>query len=405
MEQKRGLFFVLPSMVLMLFFSPALLFSADISVSELEFISRGGWSDEADSVVIATRGMSEMTISGGYKFGGSIALGFESGDLSYAGEEAPDIEDEKYDDGAGGYEQEAYLEDLSFYLDKQTSLDFLGAQVTYRDLGGENTELSYFVGLADRLVSGEDFPEHFGTLPFSTAYQGYYYFPQNAYRGLHRIKGTGLRVSTGFGSEQHRSSFYFYQDGNSNLDPGTYSGDYRGQFSFEDLQLEYFAGTTFPEGDYGLYRTGVLLYYSPSERGDFFAQVGIPRWQPLERLTIEHFYFLFEPRVHFDPLSVILTLFWRPEYYSMAQTGDSGKADINANFRVGDPFEDRITGGVETNLKMDTENISQDMQLSASPYVKALAGGVIWNFSLHFNILPYDLSSLVEGSIGIKAEF
>ncbi|MFO7849446.1 MAG: hypothetical protein R6V67_05770 [Spirochaetia bacterium] len=405
MAQKRGLLFALSAAVMILFLSPAQLFSADLSVSELEFISRGEWNEDADSVVIDTRGMSEIRIGGGYKFGGSITLGFESGNLDYAGDEPPDLEDNKYNDGSGGYEETAYLEDLSLYLDNRTSLDFLGAQATYRDLGGEGTELSYFVGLADRLASGEDFPEHFGTLPFTTAYQGYYYFPRHAYRGLHRIRGTGLRFSTGFGKENHRSSFYLYQDGNPHLDPGTYSGDYRGQFSSESLQLEYFAGVTFPKGDYGIYRTGMLLYYSPSERGDFFAQVGIPWWEPMNRLNIEDFYFLFEPRIHFDPLSVILTLFWRPEYYSMAETGDSGDADINVNFLLGDPMENQVTGGIETNLKMDTKNISQDLSLSTSPYVRALAGGVIWNFSVNFNLYPFEPSNLAEGVIGIKAEF
>jgi hypothetical protein len=290
-------------------------------------------------------------------------------------------------------------------MDDRTSLDFLGAEVVYRGIGGEGTDLAYFVGRGDRIASGETFVDRFGTLPFATKYQGYFYFPQLNYRGLHTIRGTGLRFSSPFGTERHLSSLYLYQDEHTSLDPGTYSADYRALFHLDKIQFEYFAGGTFPKSDYGLYRTGILFFYRPSERGDFFAQVGIPWWEPMEQITIEHFYFLFEPRIRFDPLSVILTLFWHPRYYEMAETGDFGDADIHFNFLFGNPNEDTVTGGLETTLQLDTNDINQDFGVITSPYLQAAVGGVVWNFTVNVNLVPYELETLVEGVIGIKAEF
>jgi hypothetical protein len=381
------------------------LCAADITISEMEFITRGNWSDQAESVVLTTRGMSTMEVGGGYKFGGSMSFGFESGNIDYAGDDPPNYLDEEYQSQSSPARQDSYLQDLSLYNQNRTTLDFLGAEVVYRGIGSEGTNLTYFVGENDRIASGEDFVEHFGTLPFETKYKGYFYFPEQDYRGLHRVDGTGLKVDTDLGSSWHRSSLYLYQDAHTGMDPGTYSSDYRAQFHSDKINFEYFAGATFPRDEYGLYRTGMLFHYQPSERGEFFAQVGIPWWEPLNRLTIEHFYFLFEPRVHFYPLSIILTLFWHPEYYQMQQTDDLGTTDIHVNFLFGKPNEDPVTGGLETTLQLNTEQINKDYEFITTPYLQAATGGVIWNFSVNFTLLPYAHDTLVEGVVGIKAEF
>ena len=384
-------------------FMTGILYAADITIPEMEFITRGNWSDEAESVVLTTRGMSTMEIGGGYKFGGSMSFGFESGNIDYAGEEPPNYLDEEYQSATNP--EDAYLRDLSLYNDHRTSLDFLGAEVIYRGIGAEGTNLTYFVGENDRIASGEDFIDHFGTRPFETKYKGYFYFPEQNYRGLHRVEGTGLKVDTDFKSSRHRSSLYLYQISHPGMGPGTYSSDYRAQFHSEQINFEYFAGATFPRADYGLYRTGMLFYYQPSERGEFFAQVGIPWWEPLNMLTIEHFYFLFEPRVHFYPLSITLTLFWHPEYYRLRETDDVGTTDVRINFLLGKPNENPVTGGLETTLQLNTEQINKDYELITTPYLQAATGGAIWNFSVNFKLLPYEHETLVEGVVGIKAEF
>jgi hypothetical protein len=367
--------------------------AADLTIPELELITRGTW--EGSSVRLTTRGQSEFKVSGGYKFGGSLFFGFKSNDLSYSGDAPPDYGD--YSDDV------AYLGDLSSFLGNNTYLQFQGAHIVYRDLL-PSTDLTYFTGRNDRFASGELFPEYFGSAPLATRFQGFLYFPENEYRGIHTVNGTGVELSSSFGTDWSLTSLYFYQDGH--LGAGKYSGDLSFAMDLGDLKLETFLGGSFPSGSYGVYRGGMLFYYHPSDKGEFFAQVGVPYWQPPARFSIDNVYFLFEPRVHFDPVSIMLTLFWHPEYYLMETTGDLGSADIHLNFRVGDPTENPLTGGVETNFTIDTAtSFAQDFEIVTTPYLSAVTSGVIWNFMINVQLVPYSLSDMFEGVIGVKAEF
>ena len=172
--------------------TPSSIGAADISVPELRIITRGQWDDAADSLILSSRGLTELRIAGGYKFGGSMKLGFESGRLDYAGTEAP--KEEMYST------TDKYIDALSDYHEYNTTLDFLGAEVVYRDIAGEGSDLTYFLGTYDRFADGDDFIDQFGAVPFGTDYQGYFYFPELNYRGLHRVQGTGLEFSTPFGT-------------------------------------------------------------------------------------------------------------------------------------------------------------------------------------------------------------
>ncbi len=374
---------------------PAAGFSADLTIPELELISRGTWQN--DSLLLQTRGRSEIQVSGGYKFGGSLLLGFESQDLTYANQDAP---------ARSNYGSDTeFYNALTTYLDNQTTLQFQGARITYRNLFETPTDLTYFVGRNDRLGSAEVFPQQFGSIPIATKYQGYLYFPQNEYRGIHTVNGTGVELSSTFGTEWNRSSLYLYQDGY--LGEGIYSTDARFLANFEKLKMEMFGGASFPQSDYGLYRAGILFYYRPAEKGEFFSQIGIPYFAPPDTLNINDFYFLFEPRVHFEYVSVILTLFWHPSRYLMASTGDEGSADVHFNLMFGNPLENPISGGLETNFTLETESSSsQDFEIKVTPYLSAITSGVIWNFMINVKLLPYSLDGeMFEGVIGVKAEF
>src|SRR6056297_3854827 len=121
MKKKQFLFACLLSAGLIL---PGAGFAADLTIPELELISRGSW--QQDSLILSTRGRTELQVSGGYKFGGSLLLGFESENLGYAGRDAPVRSD---------YTSEVEFDNaLTTYLDNQTTLQFQGAQITYRDL-------------------------------------------------------------------------------------------------------------------------------------------------------------------------------------------------------------------------------------------------------------------------------
>jgi hypothetical protein len=90
----------------------------------------------------------------------------------------------------------------------------------------------------------------------------------------------------------------------------------------------------------------------------------------------------------------------------METTGEEGSADIHFNLQFGNPLSHPITGGVETNFNLNTESgSSQDFNITATPYVSAVTSGVIWNFMVNVNLLPFDLENMVEGIVGVKAEF
>ncbi|HDQ14919.1 MAG TPA: hypothetical protein ENN41_08925 [Sediminispirochaeta sp.] len=394
MHKLRSTKRVLFSILLLSLLAAATLPAADLSVSDLELITRGRWENQR--LLLSTRGRSEISLSGGYKFGGNLQLGFESSDLSFAGADSPDYGD--YTDA------DAYSTAVLEYLDKQTNLEFRGADIIYRGVFGSDVDLSYFIGHKQRLVSAETFPDVFGSRPISTKYQGYLYFPKLEYRGIHSVRGTGLEFSSDFGDENIRGNLYLYQD--SLLPEGNYSTDVQFMLSQEQLKIELFAGASFPQGEYGLYRGGFLFYYRPAERGEFFAQIGLPYYRPFEQLTIDDFYFLFEPRVHFDYVSIITTLFWHPERYLMQETGDAGSADIHFNLLFGDQEKNPITGGFETNFNLETSDTGiQDFSITTSPYLSAVTSGVIWNFMVNVTLLPYSLEDMFEGIIGVKAVF
>lgn len=376
---------------------PVTAAAADLTVPELELITRGVWDQASESVLLSTRGRSELQVGGGYKFGGSLQLGFESGDLTAIAQDPPDWAD--YDPDTLGYAAA-----LSDYLDTQTTLEFQGARITYRNMFESYTTLTYFVGQSERLASAEIFPDYFGSRPITTKYQGYLYFPVNEYRGIHTVNGTGIQLSSSFGSDHSRTNLFFYQD--SYLGEGNYSADLQFLANYDNLKLELFAGGSFPEGDYGLYRAGLMFYFSSGERGEFFSQVGVPYYKPLEEFNINNFYFLFEPRIHFDLVSVIMTLFWHPGYYLMETTGEEGSADIHFNLQFGDPLRSPLSGGLETNFTLVTETSSgQEFEITTTPYLSVVTSGVMWNFMVNLTVVPYELEELVEGVIGIKAEF
>ena len=375
---------------------PVTATAADLIVPELELITRGSWDTTSESVLLSTRGRSEIQIGGGYKFGGSLQLGFESDDLSFIGQDPPVLSDFATTDD--------YAAALSDYMDKQTTLQFQGAMISYRNMFDSYTDLTYFVGRNERLASAEFFPKYFGSRPITTKYQGYLYFPENEYRGIHTVNGTGIQLSSSFGSDLSRTNLYFYQD--SYLGEGTYSADLQFLVNYDNLKLELFAGGSFPESDYGLYRAGMMFYFSSGDRGEFFSQVGVPYYKPFDEFNINTLYFLFEPRIHFDLVSVILTLFWHPGYYLMDATGEEGSADIHFNLQFGDPLESPLSGGLETNFTLVTETSSgQEFEITTTPYLSVVTSGVVWNFMVNLTLVPYTLEELVEGVIGIKAEF
>ncbi|MBN2049975.1 MAG: hypothetical protein JW760_05975 [Spirochaetales bacterium] len=346
------------------------VFSANILVPSLELVTRG-YMDNG-SFALSTRGDLDLLVEGGYKFGGQVILNIES-------EELHDLSD-------------------------SSALGFKSAAIQLRNLFSIPLDLTWFAGEYDNLCTGDLFPVFFGTGRIASRFGGYMYFPEGVqYEGIHQVAGTGVKLETTFGSESNRTGFYIYQD--SFLGTGHFSADFWTIQNFRSFKLESFIGASFPASVYGYYRAGLLLYYQAGNTGEFLTQVGIPRWDPVnDPMQIDLFYFLFEPRVHLGLLSIIMTLFWHPEYYHQVQTNELGSVDVNVNFQLGNPDVNIYSGGIETNLSFLTY-LDQQFKAGISPYFSAITSGVIWDFKVNVKLFPFDLSDLAEGYIGIRAEF
>ena len=165
------------AIIFLIIMLPINLFSADLEVPNMELIT---WADFDTGVpVLTTWGKVDLRMSGGYKLGGSLTLGFDSADLVYSNTSLDPVT--------------AGTDDIVNYLSNQTYLQFQSAEVTIRELFSTPTELTYFTGATDVLCSGDDFPDIFGSVPVATRYRGYLYFPDNEFDGIHRINGTGFK--------------------------------------------------------------------------------------------------------------------------------------------------------------------------------------------------------------------
>ena len=357
----------------MLFLSFSFVSAADLLVPTMEMITRG--YVDASSFILDTRGTFELAIAGGYKIGGNIMVSIDSDDLAS--------------------------------LSNPPTLAFKSAHVIARNLFTIPVNLSYFVGEYETFGNGDVFFKQFGSIPVASKYRGYLYFPEGTrYDGIYNPAGTGIELETSQTLfENLQLSGYIYQD--SYLGKGYYSTDLRTILNLELIKLEGFIGYSFPLSQYGYFRGGLLFYYNTGIGGEFLMQVGVPLWDPsTDPFSINLFYFFFEPRVHFNIFSIIITLFWHPAYYQQQTTGELGNADVNINFRAGDLVKNPYAGGLETTLKFQTADTStEQIALVVSPYFSSVTTGIIWTFKLNLHIVPFNVSEMFEGFIGVKAEF
>lgn len=359
-------------------------YAATINVPSFELLTRGYVQNGLFGFV--SRGSLELRIEGGVKFGGRVTLSYDATSLEGAAD--------------------------------NIGVVFKSAGIELRQLGGAPVDFRFFVGQDDVFCSGDAFPELFGATSIATRYRGFFYFPESLiYDGIHSASGTGISLRFPSGSERFLASAYLYQDMRFNRDeaglqvffPGHYSGDLRALLNFEHLKIEAFAGATFPVPDvpYGSYRGG-LLFYAGESNVEFMAQIGIPRLAPaVDAFSINLFYLLFEPRVHLGILHIIPTFFWHPQYYLQTTTGELGSFDVNLNFLFSGEKRPEITGGVEANLVFSSQVATgtQRLDVTVSPYASLVTPGVLWDLKVNANIFPFDLTSLVDVFIGIRATF
>lgn len=380
-------------LLVLLFF---LLFSFQVSaanlfIPSLELITRGYAEDGLFK--LATRGDIDFLIEGGYKFGGEIKLNIFSSDLlttlTGTGPNLNPIGD---------------TAEIAAYLNQSNFLTFESAKIEIRELFGIHLDFSFFIGQTASFCSGDIFTDVFGDAYIGSKLRGYLYFPDAIeFNGIHTVNGTGFSLETDFGNEKLNGALYFYQD--AYMDSGIYSADVNFAIDLDQFKIELFAGATFPDGPYGTYRGGFLLYYKPSEVGEFLTEIGIPRITPgTDQLNIQMFYFLFEPRINLSFMSIIPTFFWHPMYYLQQDTGQTGAIDLNINFQFGNLEKSPLTAGLETTFSFGSSSAAS-FEALGTPYISFISSGVQWDIKAVFQLFPFNLSELVEGYIGITAEF
>jgi hypothetical protein len=393
------------SIVLLLAAATASAFGAGLSVPDFRILTNGRVNNGA--LVLSSRVYTDLLIEGGAKFSASFKLGFQTDDLErYLKALATPV-------AADG---SATDQDLAT-LDARSGLMFRSAAISLNGAFGTPLETTVFVGRLDTFASGDDFPILFGTADFATRLRGYMYYPDGIgndqtryYNGLHEAYGTGLRLS--LPGERLKPYLYLYQDAWVE-DPGRYSVDARLLFNTENIKLEGFLGGTFPASSAGVYRGGFLFFFDTGNIGAFYAQIGVPRWDPAEPFGMDMLFFMFEPRVDFGAGTLTLSLFFHPAWYLQKETNESGALDMRADFSLGKLAVSGLQAGVEALISFDPNDTAipatgSTLELEIAPYFKSIRDGVRWDFKLGIRALPFPEDAwygVFRPSIGITTAF
>jgi len=374
---------------LLLLSGAAPLFPATVTVPYLELFTKASTGGGFD---LQSEGEIDLLVSGGYKFGGSMVLGFLSNNL-----------------------EQDLTNRIALGSSEGGTLTLKAASIAIQNLLGLPLAFNYFIGLNDAFASGDGFSDLFGTIPITTQYSGFMYFSDGIrYNGIHRVAGTGLRLLLAPEKNRFASALYLYQDayfavegppGEYTFESGHYSADWRLMLNLEKIHMDCFLGATYPASTWGYYRTG-LLFHAANPGGEFLAQIGIPRYDPYaDTFGLDLLYLLFEARLTLGVFSIIPTAFLHPGRYEQKATGEGGLIDFNLNFRIGDPTVSLINGGLEGNLVFDDPTL-QDFTAKASPYLNIATPGVLWQLKVDAQLFPWEGPANMFGAyIGVKAQF
>lgn len=347
---------------ILLFASLTLLPAAELTVPRLEMGTLG--KTEGGEFVLLSEVSADLALSGGYKYGINLGFNFELNGPAPV-------------------------------------LYFRNASAVARELFNTPLELSYFIGEGDYFCTGEEFTTRFGYAPIGTEFRGFFYFPQGIggdpwrrYYGIHEAQGTGISLAF-----HHWDGFipiiYLYGTSPSlNFSVPVpaetlYSGDFRFLFNWEKVKMETFLGFSFnPDFDLKV-RGGIMAYFAPGNNVEFLLQGGIPGWKTGEKITIDNFFFLMEPRLKFSPLGLNITFFYHPvEYLNIISDEERGMADLNVKFYYQKP-QSEFLGGLESTFSMKIDKM-EDFSLWVTPFASFISGGLQWDAKLKIKALDYN---------------
>lgn len=379
------------------------LYAAEFHVPSMSMLTEGHLNEEGD-FALSTRAGIDILFEGGDKFDAWFSMTFRNPYM------------ENYLDSISRVQVNNYAGDISSLeaainrLEGASGLSIGTMAIQTRGLFNTPLELAAFVGHLDNFCSGTDFPQLLGYKDFSTRFKGYMYYPQGiggdlskSYNGIHEVYGTGVRLS--LPGENIYPFLYLYQD--SWLGAGQYSMDLRSLFSMGPIKMEAFAGASLPEDTDIALRGGLLFLFEAGEIGEFYAQIGIPYWDPLDAFKMDLFYFMFEPRILFGFGELIISLFFHPGVYLQKPTNESGAIELRFNLGFGKVDEGKAHFGVETMLNYNPNLTSNNLHFDAAPYIEFIKNGVRWDLRLLTQALPFNTPwyGIFRPMIGISTAF
>jgi hypothetical protein len=286
------------------------------------------------------------------------------------------------------------------------------ARVGMNRLGMLPLSFAYFIGKMENFCSGDDFPAVFGADNIASDFSGYWYFPKGIknnpdsyYEGIYQPNGTGLAVGVQ-PVKAFKAQAYIYQD--YNVGTNRFSADLRLLLDTSVVKAELFGGYTLPNN--AIFRGGLLCYVKAGKVGGFMAQVGVPYFQPSSSsgFSLEHFYFLAEPRFFAGNWMFIPTFFKHPAYYHDELTGEEGVMDFNFKVAYSDKTALPVMGGMEFRVSMDALAASDPFSASVSPFCSLWTGKAEWRSRLTFDCYPYkayDVLGMFSFNFGVRTEY
>lgn len=369
----------------------------------------------------------DILIEGGYKFGGRISFGFD-GFLTLPGEYIP---------------PPPLPPPLPSSGTISMPLSFKAAELMVRDIGGIGLDFSYFIGESSYLCYGDDFNEYFGTTMLESTYTPPPIINLAApfsfieYRGIHRINGTGVKLTYVPDEAIFGLEYFLYQDHNFKisesygvnggttiilnssidyLDTGWYGTDLRLFLNFENIKIEAFGGGSIDSGSgTGYFRFGSLFFASAGPF-DFLLEAGIPWLDPLAIGGLEMWFILFETRIAAGPITITPTVFAHPATYMHNYTAtETNVIDFSLDIAVNNPRKDFISFGLETTWSTSYLLFSSTpgWVLYGSPYITLATPGVSWEIKARSTVWDSTMASFdfgnyltsIQGVVSIRAVF
>ena len=392
-----------------------LLFSvqaAELTVPRFEMVTLGRTLNGDFS--LASSVSLDLSLSGGYKYALALGFSFNSSDLAKT-LAYRNFRFQPFTDPVMADDLNDLTDQINDMLNNQGTLSFRMVRASISDLFKIPLELSFFIGEGDDFCSGDEYTTRFGYDPIGTEYKGLFYFPSGIngdinrrYNGIYGVRGTGLSLAFTKWNN-FIPMIYFYESYSpfaflaGTAGKPMFSGDFRFLLNYDSFKLEGFTGLSYM--DSLIVRGGLLAHFYAGRAVEFLIQAGLSGWDLEQKLNIDNFFFLMEPRFRFGIFGINLTIFYHPVIYNNLPTpAEQGKADINLNFFAQIPGLD-MRAGIEGNMSMKVDKMD-DFTLFVAPYATFFTGGLLWDVKLRVNFLGKKIpQEMFEIFIGVKSSF